>query len=199
MAVASQQELVERIWSRDASVWTGDDEDKWLGWLDEPKRMQERIDELERFAADAHSQFTTFVLLGMGGSSLAPEVLKRTFGVKGFHVLDTTHPAMIRHSIQLLDLEKTMFIVSSKSGTTLETLSQGDFFWEQTGGNGSQFVAITDPGSSLESQARQRDFRRPLLRALPLWARACGADGSRRRAAARPCRRDGRGVSVRRR
>ena len=159
MAVVSQQELVERIWSRDASVWTGADEDKWLGWLDEPKRMQERIDELERFAADAHSQFTTFVLLGMGGSSLAPEVLKRTFGVQGFHVLDTTHPAMIRHSIELLDLEKTMFIVSSKSGTTLETLSQEEFFWEQTGGNGSQFVAITDPGSSLESQARLRDFR----------------------------------------
>jgi glucose-6-phosphate isomerase len=159
MAVASQQELVERIWSRDATVWTGADEDKWLGWLDEPKRMQERIGELEHFAAEARSEFTTFALLGMGGSSLAPEVLKRTFGAKGFHVLDTTHPAMIRHALEFLDLPKTMFVVSSKSGTTLETLSQADFFWEQTGGNGRQFVAITDPGSSLESQARQRDFR----------------------------------------
>src|SRR5205814_7753281 len=144
VAVASQQELVERIWSRDATVWTGADEDKWLGWLDEPKRMQERVDELERFAAEARSEFTTFVLLGMGGSSLAPEVLKQTFGVKSLHVLDTTHPAMIRHSLEFLDLPKTMFIASSKSGTTLETLSHLDFFLEQTGGNGRQFVAITD-------------------------------------------------------
>jgi Phosphoglucose isomerase len=159
MAVTSQHELVERIWSRDATVWTGADEDKWLGWLDEPKRMQERIGELERFAAEARSEFTTFVLLGMGGSSLAPEVLKRTFGVKGFHVLDTTHPAMIRHSLEQLDLAKTLFVVSSKSGTTLETVSHLDFFWEQTGGNGRQFAAITDPGSPLESQGRQRDFR----------------------------------------
>jgi transaldolase / glucose-6-phosphate isomerase len=159
VAVASQQELVERIWSRDATVWTGADEDKWLGWLDEPKRMQERVDELERFAAEARSEFTTFVLLGMGGSSLAPEVLKRTFGAKDIHVLDTTHPAMIRHSLDFLDLPKTMFIASSKSGTTLETLSHTDFFWEKTGGNGRQFVAVTDPGSPLESGARRRDFR----------------------------------------
>ncbi|HZC29026.1 MAG TPA: hypothetical protein VE269_04740, partial [Gaiellaceae bacterium] len=126
MAVASQQELVERIWERDATLWTGEDEDKWLGWLDEPKRMQERVEELERFAADARSEFTTFVLLGMGGSSLAPEVLKRTFGVDDLHVLDTTHPAMIRHALEFLELPKTMFVVSSKSGTTLETLSHAD-------------------------------------------------------------------------
>jgi glucose-6-phosphate isomerase len=159
MAVASQQDLVERIWSRDATVWTGADEDKWLGWLDEPKRMQERIGELERFATEARAEFTTFVLLGMGGSSLAPEVLKRTFGARGFHVLDTTHPAMIRHSLEFLDLPKTMFIVSSKSGTTLETRSHFDFFWEQTGGAGRQFVAITDPGSDLEQLAQTRDMR----------------------------------------
>jgi len=95
MAVASQQELVERVWGRDATVWTGADEDKWLGWLDEPKRMQERVGELNEFAGEARTRFETFVLLGMGGSSLAPEVLKRTFGAKGLHVLDTTHPAMI--------------------------------------------------------------------------------------------------------
>jgi glucose-6-phosphate isomerase len=159
MAVASQQELVERIWSRDATVWTGADEDKWLGWLDEPKRMQERIGELGNFAAEARSEFTTFVLLGMGGSSLAPEVLKRTFGAKGFHVLDTTHPAMIRHSLEFLDLEETMFIVSSKSGTTLETRSHFEFFWQHAGGQGRQFVAITDPGSELEQLARTRGMR----------------------------------------
>jgi hypothetical protein len=159
MAVASEQQLVERIWERDPTVWTGTDEDKWLGWLDEPKRMQERIGELEEFAAAARARFATFVLLGMGGSSLAPEVLKRTFGVKGMHVLDTTHPAMIRHALSSLDLEQTMFVVSSKSGSTLETRSHFDYFWEQAGEDGSQFVAITDPGSELEQLAKTRDMR----------------------------------------
>ena len=159
MAVASQQELVERVWGRDATVWTGADEDKWLGWLDEPKRMQERIGELQEFAAEARALYDTFVLLGMGGSSLAPEVLKRTFGVKGMHVLDTTHPAMIRHAEESLELGKTMFIVSSKSGTTLETRSHFDYFWERVGGKREQFVAVTDPGSELEQRARERDMR----------------------------------------
>src|SRR5213080_3445721 len=138
MAVAAQQELVERIWARDPTVWSGADEGRWLGWLDEPKRMQERIDDVQRFAEEARAEFETFVLLGMGGSSLPPEVLKRTFGARGIHVLDTTHPAMIRHSLELLDLAKTLFISASKSGTTLETLSHTDFFWEQTGGDGRQ-------------------------------------------------------------
>jgi transaldolase/glucose-6-phosphate isomerase len=156
--VASQHELVERIWARDATLWTGADEDRWLGWLDEPKRMQERAGEIVAFAEQARARFQTFVLLGMGGSSLAPEVLKRTFGTTGFHVLDTTHPAMIRHAESLLDLERTLFIVSSKSGTTLETLSHFDYFWEQAG-EGERFVAITDPGSSLEQRARTRGMR----------------------------------------
>jgi transaldolase/glucose-6-phosphate isomerase len=159
VAVASQQELVERIWSRDATVWTGADEDKWLGWLDEPKRMQERIGELQEFAADVRTRFETYVLLGMGGSSLAPEVLKRTFGAKNLHVLDTTHPSMLRHAEEFLDLEKTMFIVSSKSGTTLETRSHFDYYWERVGGEGAQFVAVTDPGSELEQVASARGMR----------------------------------------
>jgi transaldolase / glucose-6-phosphate isomerase len=158
MAIASQQELVERIWARDATVWTGTDEDRWLGWLDEPKRMLERADEIAAFAQEARTKFETFVLLGMGGSSLAPEVLKRTFGVKGLHVLDTTHPAMIRHAERSLDLDRTMFIVSSKSGTTLETLSQFEYFWEKSG-SGERFIAITDPGSALEELAGTRGMR----------------------------------------
>jgi transaldolase/glucose-6-phosphate isomerase len=158
MTVAAQQELVERIWARDATVWTGADEDRWLGWLDEPRRMQERADEIREFAAAARTRFETFVLLGMGGSSLAPEVLKRTFGAKRFHVLDTTHPAMIRHAGELIDLERTMFVVSSKSGTTLETLSQFEYFWEEVG-DGERFVAITDPGSALEQLAKTRGMR----------------------------------------
>jgi Phosphoglucose isomerase len=159
MVVVSHQELVERIWSRDASIWTNSGEERWLGWLDEPKRMQERVGELRVFADESRTQFETCVLLGMGGSSLAPEVLKRTFGVKSLHVLDTTHPAMLRHASEFLDLQKTMFVVSSKSGTTLETRSQFDYYWEQTGGNGDQFVAVTDPGSELEQLAHERGMR----------------------------------------
>jgi glucose-6-phosphate isomerase len=159
VTVATQQELVERIWARDATVWTGADEDKWLGWLDEPKRMQEWAGEIAGFATEARKRFETFVLLGMGGSSLAPEVLKRTFGMKQLHVLDTTHPAMIRHAEKSLDLSKTMFVVSSKSGGTLETLSHFAYFWEQTGGHGDQFVAVTDPGSALEQLANTRGMR----------------------------------------
>ena len=159
MVVASHQELVERIWSRDPTVWTDSGEEKWLGWLDEPKRMQERVGELREFAREARTRFDTFVLLGMGGSSLAPEVLKRTFGAKNLHVLDTTHPAMLRHAAELLDLQRTMFLVSSKSGTTLETRSHFDYYWEQAGGTGDQFVAVTDPGSELERLAHERGMR----------------------------------------
>jgi transaldolase / glucose-6-phosphate isomerase len=159
VVVASHQELVERIWSRDPTVWTDAGEEKWLGWLDEPKRMQERLGELGEFADEARTRFDTFVLLGMGGSSLAPEVLKRTFGAKNLHVLDTTHPAMLRHAAEFLDLQKTLFVVSSKSGTTLETRSHFDYYWEQAGENGDQFVAVTDPGSELEQVAKERGMR----------------------------------------
>ena len=158
MSIATQQELVERIWARDATVWSGRDEDKWLGWLDEPKRMRERAGGIAEFAGAARQKFETFVLLGMGGSSLAPEVLKQTFGAKQLHVLDTTHPAMIRHAEKSLDLSETMFIVSSKSGGTLETLSQFEYFWAKVG-EGEQFVAVTDPGSSLEQLANTRSMR----------------------------------------
>ena len=158
MTVASQQELVERIWARDATVWTGSDEDRWLGWLDEPRRMLERSSEIVAFARDARTRFDTFVLLGMGGSSLAPEVLRRTFDSNELMVLDTTHPAMIRHAESSLDLERTLFIVSSKSGTTLETLSHFEYFWSKTG-DAERFIAVTDPGSSLEQLATERGLR----------------------------------------
>jgi transaldolase / glucose-6-phosphate isomerase len=159
VSVATEQ-LVERIWERDPTVWTGSGEEKWLGWLDEPQRMRERIGDLQRFADEVGSPgvIDTFVLLGMGGSSLAPIVLKQSFGAGSLHVLDTTHPAMIRHSAEMLDLDRTLFIASSKSGTTLETRSHLDFFWERNGGRGEFFVAITDPGSELEGLARERDF-----------------------------------------
>ena len=159
MPVATEQ-LVERIWERDPTVWTGSGEEKWLGWLDEPQRMRERIGDLQRFADEVGSPgvIDTFVLLGMGGSSLAPIVLKQSFAAGSLQVLDTTHPAMIRHAAEMLDLDRTLFIASSKSGTTLETRSHLDFFWERNGGRGEFFVAITDPGSELEGLARERDF-----------------------------------------
>jgi glucose-6-phosphate isomerase len=156
----SENRLVERIWERDPTVWTGADEAKWLGWLDEPMRLRERLGDLQQFAEDvaAPGQIDTFVLLGMGGSSLAPEVLRRTFGADAFHVLDTTHPAAIRRLTENLDLDATMFLVASKSGSTLETRCHLDWFWERNGGRGEFFVAITDPGSELEALAKERGF-----------------------------------------
>ncbi len=148
MAVAAPAEIVERIWARDPTLWTGADEAQWLGWLDEPARMRERVRDVERPDVD------DVVLLGMGGSSLAPEVLRRSFGAAGFHVLDTTHPAAIRALESRLDPERTLFVAASKSGSTLETRSHLDYFFER----GGTFAAITDPGSGLERVARERGF-----------------------------------------
>jgi len=152
-------QLVRRIWARDAAVWTDSGEDQWLGWLDEPARMRPRAQELVEFAEAALEEFDDCVLLGMGGSSLAPEVLRRTFDAPFLHVLDTTHPQAIRALEAELDLERTLFLSASKSGSTLETRSHTDYFWEKTGGRGAQFGAITDPGSSLEALAKERGFR----------------------------------------
>jgi len=152
-------ELVRRIWARDSSLWTSSGEEQWLGWLDEPARMLSWAPELIRFADDALQQFDDCVLLGMGGSSLAPEVLRRTFDATNLHVLDTTHPQAIRALEARLDLDRTLFVSASKSGSTLETRSHTDYFWEKAGRRGSHFVAITDPGSSLEALAKERHFR----------------------------------------
>jgi len=150
MTALEPVELVDRIWARDPTIWTGTDEAQWLGWLDEPSRMLERIDELESLDRD----YEDVVLLGMGGSSLAPEVIRRTFGISGFHVLDTTHPSAIRRIEQRIDIEKSLFIAASKSGTTLETRCQLDYFLAR----GGTFAAITDPGTELEELAEERGF-----------------------------------------
>ena len=114
---------------------------------------------MRRFAESLHDEVDDVVLCGMGGSSLAPEVLRRTFDVDRFHVLDTTHPRAIRALEEKLDLQRTFFVSSSKSGTTLETRSHTDYFWEQSGRRGEMFAAVTDPGSELERLARERGFR----------------------------------------
>ena len=152
-------ELVERIWERDPTVWTGNEEAHWLGWLDEPLRMRERVAELSEFAGSVAADVDDVVLLGMGGSSLAPEVIARAFAARRFTVLDTTHPAAIRRLAERLDYDRTLFVVSSKSGTTLETRSHFDFFWEKGGKRGDRFVAVTDPGSPLEDLAGERGSR----------------------------------------
>lgn len=151
--------VVERIWGYDASLWTDSGEDRWLGWLDVVTRMRQHVDELNAFAESATEQFHDCVLLGMGGSSLAPEVMRRTYGVESFHVLDTTHPEAIRRLEREVDLEQTLFLASSKSGSTVETRSHLEYFWERTGGRGLQFVAITDPGSELDALSHERGFR----------------------------------------
>ena len=155
----NRERLIEAIWERDATTWTGSDEAHWLGWLDEPLHVQEQLDDIRRFAESLHDEVDAVVLCGMGGSSLAPEVLRRSFEVDWFHVLDTTHPRAIRALEEKLDLERTLFVSSSKSGTTLETRSHTDYFWEQNGKRGDGFAAVTDPGSELERLARERGFR----------------------------------------
>jgi hypothetical protein len=147
-------ETVERIWQRDATLWTGADEAKWLGWLDEPWRMAEDVDLLLQFADSMVDRIDAVVLLGMGGSSLAPEVIRRTFRQETFHVLDTTHPQAIRDLEAKIDISRTLFVAASKSGTTLETRSHTEYFHRK----GGLWAAVTDPGSALEQFARDNEF-----------------------------------------
>jgi len=161
---------VRRLWQRDASLWTGADEANWLGWLGITEEQIARIDDLAKVAADAKSGgFAHVLLLGMGGSSLCPEVLRMTYGkIAGYpelHVLDSTDPAQIRWFDQKIDVSKTLFIVSSKSGSTLEPNIFKQYFFEQVkkavGAEkaGSRFIAITDPGSKMQQVAEADRFR----------------------------------------
>ena len=166
-----------RLWGRDASLWTGSGEDRWLGWLEAPERVRTDLDRLRRFgAAVAAERFTHVGLLGMGGSSLCPEVLRETFGrVAGapdLRVLDSTDPAQVRSFEGKLDVARTLFQVASKSGTTLEPHLFERYFFarvaERIGAEtaGSRFVAITDPGSALDDRASTAGFR-AVFRGVP--------------------------------
>ncbi len=165
---AEKEEIAKRIWRKDESLWGGPgvpEIGNRLGWLTISDKMLEHASELEEFAAQVKSEgFEHALLLGMGGSSLGPEVIRQSFGeVPGglrLHVLDSTDPGFLLDTQRAIDVEKTIFIVSSKSGGTLETLSHMRYFYELAGQNGNQFVAVTDPGSPLVALANERGFRR---------------------------------------
>lgn len=161
---------IRRLWQRDKSVWTGADENKWLGWLESAAKAD--VADYEDYAGRVKGQkFSDAVVLGMGGSSLGPEVLAETFGKKpGFpklHVLDSTDPAQVRAMEAKIDIASTVFIVSSKSGGTTEPNAMKDYFHEQVAKavgpkvkTGHRFIAVTDPGSSLEKSAKKLNYAR---------------------------------------
>jgi transaldolase/glucose-6-phosphate isomerase len=160
---------IRRLWAGDKWLWSGTDEDKWVGWLGIVERELADVKQLQDFAAKTKQRgFTDVVLLGMGGSSLGPEVLAETFGRQSgwprFHMLDSTDPAEIKAIEQAVDLGKTLFVVSSKSGSTLEPNIFMEYFFDRvgavrgTGKAGGHFAAVTDPGSALERRAKQLLF-----------------------------------------
>jgi len=162
---------VARLWQKDASLWSGTDESNWLGWLTITEEQIAHIDALKQIAEDVKkARFKHALLLGMGGSSLCPEVLRMTFGkIKGYpelHVLDSTDPAQIKAIEAKVDLKSTICIVSSKSGSTLEPNIYKQYFFERVKAKvgekeaGNRFIAITDPGSKLQQVAEADKFRK---------------------------------------
>ena len=160
---------VKRLWQRDASLWTNDDESKWLGWLDIVEEQQAQHEQLVKLAKEVRDRgFEHILLLGMGGSSLCPEVLDKTFGhipqFPRLHVLDSTDPAQVKAFEHKIDIPKTLFIVSSKSGSTLEPNIFKQYFFERTKqavgatNAGKQFIAVTDPGSKMQQVAEGDKF-----------------------------------------
>jgi transaldolase/glucose-6-phosphate isomerase len=157
----------QRIWARDHTVWRDDPAEivDRLDWLTVVRDMRPLVPDLQAFAEGcAADGLADAVLLGMGGSSLAPEVFRSVFGVApgmlDLHVLDTTHPDQILALERRLDLERTLFVASSKSGTTIETRASLAHFWSASGGDAARFVAITDPGTPLADLGIERGFRR---------------------------------------
>ncbi len=162
---------VARLWQKDSSLWSRTDESNWLGWLTITEVQLAHIDALKQIAEDVKkARFKHALLLGMGGSSLCPEVLRMTFGkIKGFpelHVLDSTDPAQIKAIEARVDLKKTICIVSSKSGSTLEPNIYKQYFFERVKAKvgekevGNRFIAITDPGSKMQQVAEADKFRK---------------------------------------
>jgi transaldolase/glucose-6-phosphate isomerase len=164
------QGKVRKLWGRDASLWTGKDEAQWLGWLSITNDQLAHIQRLTRITEVAKSSsFSHVLLLGMGGSSLCPEVMKMTFGkITGFpelHILDSTDPAQVKAFETKVNLKNTLFIVSSKSGSTLEPNIFKQYFFDRVAQivglkeAGRRFLAITDPGSKMQQVAESDGFR----------------------------------------
>jgi transaldolase/glucose-6-phosphate isomerase len=160
---------MKRLWDRDSSLWSGEDESKWLGWLDIVEEQQAQHGQLLNLAKEVHTRgFEHILLLGMGGSSLCPEVLRMTFGriphFPALHVLDSTDPAQVKAFEHQIDIAKTLFIVSSKSGSTLEPNIFKQYYFERAkqvvGADkvGSHFIAVTDPGSKMQQVAEHDRF-----------------------------------------
>jgi transaldolase/glucose-6-phosphate isomerase len=172
-----EMNFVGRLWKKDAALWKTDPAhaaiiNNSLGWLDAPFKMTGRVKEIEDFRDEVLGEgFSSAVLLGMGGSSLAPEVLRSVFQSPKhlrLHVLDTTDPGWILSVTKKLDLKKTLFIFASKSGGTIEPSSQFKYFWgllKKAGVKkpGNNFAAITDPGTGLAKLADEKKFRRIFL------------------------------------
>src|SRR6202035_5513543 len=161
---------VDRFWKKDPTLWTQDGEEKWLGWIDIVEREQKQAAAHAALAQDiSGGGFESALLLGMGGSSLCPEVLAVTFGRQsGFpalHIVDSTDPAQIKAAQSKVKLAKTIVIVASKSGSTLEPNVLKQYFFEEmkkaVGADkaGSHFIAITDPGSKIEQVAKGDNCR----------------------------------------
>jgi glucose-6-phosphate isomerase len=185
---AGTEGWVSRIWDGDATVWSADQPVQAkirnrLGWLHAPERFLDDVDELRAFADGVREQgFANVVLCGMGGSSLAPDVLAATYGVAPdhglpVHVLDSTDPAAVRHVRGSLDPATTLYVIATKSGTTTETLSFLASFWDQeTHGRGFSwpslhFAAITDPGKSMEAIPHYNEFREVFLNPVDVGGR----------------------------
>ncbi len=160
-----KEDKIFRVWAKDASAWTDNDEAKWLGWLDIVETESDDLQKYLDIAEDAQD-FSDIVLLGMGGSSLCPEVLAETFAKKQFHILDSTVPAQIITLESKIDLAKTLFIVASKSGSTLEPNTFKQYFFDKVSevvgadNAGKQFIAITDPDSKMQKVAEADNFRK---------------------------------------
>jgi glucose-6-phosphate isomerase len=173
----TREHWAERLWTRDGSLWSHDSARAreiawWMGWLDVAHKMLERESEFEVARREMGSRFDHVVLCGMGGSSLCPEVLRTTFGKQEdapeLIVLDSTDPSTIAAVLARVELSRTLFLVASKSGGTLETLSHYRFFHQAMRDAGvdnasRHFVAITDPGSGLEKLAKEQDFGHTFL------------------------------------
>ena len=175
LARLAADDFLAKLWKHDPAPWSSAPEDAQiithaLGWLDFPERVLEGVAELAAFAGDVAKDCTHAVVLGMGGSSLAPDVLRVTFGkIQGhpqLHVLDSSDPAQVKAIEDAVDLERTLFIVASKSGTTTEPEAFFRYFYDRVqktvgaAGAGRHFIAITDPGTQLEVEAKANGFRR---------------------------------------